>query len=95
MIESEVCLSIKVVPNASRTEIAGWLGEDLKVRVQAPPEGGKANKTLLRFLARQLKCPRKQIVLESGAFSPQKRIRIEGFDRAQLISTLGIEDHHG
>ena len=95
MIESEVCLSIKVVPNASRTEIAGWLGEDLKVRVQAPPEGGKANKTLLRFLARQLKCQQKQIVLESGAFSPQKRIRIEGFDRARLISTLGIEDHHG
>jgi uncharacterized protein len=95
MTRTSVSLSIKVVPNASRTEIISWLGDDLKVRVQAPPEDGKANATLLKHLAKQLKCPCKQIVLESGEFSPQKRVRIEGFDRAHLLSTLGISDHHG
>ena len=65
MTRTSVSLSIKVVPNASRTEIISWLGDDLKVRVQAPPEDGKANATLLKHLAKQLKCPCKQIVLES------------------------------
>lgn len=95
MTRPQVSLSFKVVPNASRTELVGWLGQDLKVRVQAPPEAGKANYVLLRFLAQQLKCQRQQIVLESGEFSPQKRINFEGFDRARLLSTLGIEDHYG
>ena len=95
MTRTRVTLGIKVVPNASRTEIAGWLGEDLKIRLQAPPEDGKANKALLKFLSRQLKCQRKQIVLETGEFSPQKRLTFVGFDRAQLLSTLGIKDHHG
>lgn len=95
MTQAGVSLGVKVVPNASRTEIAGWLGENLKIRVQAAPEDGKANKTLLKFLARQLKCQINQIVLESGEFSPQKRIHFEGFDRTQLLSTLGINDYHG
>ncbi|MHC4887483.1 MAG: DUF167 domain-containing protein [Planctomycetota bacterium] len=32
-----VILAIKVVPNASRSEIAGIQGEELKVRVTSPP----------------------------------------------------------
>jgi hypothetical protein len=87
-------LSVKVIPNASRTEVVGWLGEDLKIRLQAVPENGKANKALIKFLAGQLKCQRKQIILESGEFSPQKRLRIEGVERAQLISLLGITENH-
>ncbi len=91
----EVTLTIKVIPNASRTEVVDWLGESLKVRVQAAPENGKANQALIRFLSSKLHCQRKQIVLESGQFSPQKRIRIEGFERTELIAKLGIQDKHG
>jgi uncharacterized protein len=35
-------LSVKIVPNASKNEIVGWLENNLKIRVQAPPEKGKA-----------------------------------------------------
>ena len=95
MNPSGVTLSIKVIPNASRTELVGWLGRDLKIRIQAAPEDGKANKALLKYLSSKLKCQRKQIVLESGEFSPQKRIRIECIERTQVFSRLGIQDHHG
>ncbi len=88
-------LGVKVVPNASRTEISGWWGESVKIRLQTPPENGKANRALIKFLSKSLHCDRKQIVLESGEFSPQKRIRIRGFDRPQILTLLGIQDHHG
>ena len=92
---SGVTLTIKVIPNASRTEVVGWLGDLLKIRLQAAPENGKANQALIRFLNNKLHCAQKQIVLESGEFSPQKRLRIRGIERPHIFSNLGIKDKHG
>ncbi|MGH2901193.1 MAG: DUF167 domain-containing protein, partial [Solirubrobacteraceae bacterium] len=44
-------LSIKVVPGSSRDDVAGWLGETLKVRVSAPAERGRANAAAETLLA--------------------------------------------
>jgi len=44
-------VGIKVVPNASREGIIGWLGEDLKIRVSQPPEAGRANERVCELLA--------------------------------------------
>jgi uncharacterized protein len=85
-----VTLTVKVVPNASRTEIAGWLGEALKIRLQAPPENGKANQTLIKFLSQKLNCQRKLISIESGEFSPQKRISIEGMSRTEFLHRINV-----
>ncbi|MDA0349789.1 MAG: DUF167 domain-containing protein [Verrucomicrobia bacterium] len=95
MKSSDCVLAIKVVPNASKSEIGGWLGTSLKIRLQAVPEDGKANKALITFLSAVLKIERKQIVLESGQFSPQKRIRIIGLTRSEVIVLLKIKDIHG
>jgi uncharacterized protein len=95
MNSDDCSLAIKVIPNASRTEVAGWLGDSLKVRLQAVPEDGKANKSLVQFLSKVLNVQRKQIVLESGEFSPQKRIRIFGLNRSEVLTLLGITDNHG
>ena len=37
---NDVLLLVKMVPGASRDEIAGVVGDRLKVRVAAPPEDG-------------------------------------------------------
>lgn len=94
MSTKDCTLTIKVVANASRTEIAGWLGESLKIRVRAAPEDGKANRALIRFLSGKLGCARSQIVLESGEFSPQKRIRTVGINRSQLLTLLNFQKAH-
>jgi len=47
-------IAVKAVPGAARDEIAGLLGERLKVRVAAPPEDGKANEAICRVLAAAL-----------------------------------------
>ncbi len=71
---------VKVVPGASRNEIAGWLGQALKVRVAAPAEGGKANRVVIKLLADALEISIGQITITAGQASPRKTVRIQGVD---------------
>ncbi len=50
----DVLIWVKAVPGASRNEIAGVVGDRLKIRISAPPEGGKANKAICKLLASSL-----------------------------------------
>jgi uncharacterized protein (TIGR00251 family) len=81
-------LELKVVPNAPRNEIAGWLGEALKVKVHAPALEGRANDELLDFLARELGVPRRNLTLLRGEKSRQKIVRIDGLDEATVRARL-------
>jgi uncharacterized protein (TIGR00251 family) len=83
-----VKLGIKVVPGSSREDIAGWLGDELKVRVRQAPEAGKANAAVRRLLAKTLQLPVDQIQVVSGAASPHKTIMINGLDESELRSRL-------
>lgn len=75
--QGELRLCVKVVPKSGRTEIAGWMANGtLKVRTQAPPEGGKANRELCLLLARQFGVPARNVAIVSGHSAPLKQIRI-------------------
>ncbi len=54
------------MPASSRTRIAGWLGDSLKIRVTAKPEKGKANEAVSAVLAEALAIPKSEISLSSG-----------------------------
>ncbi|MCG6155513.1 DUF167 domain-containing protein [Rubinisphaera margarita] len=69
-------VSLKVVPSSSRDQITGWLGASLKIKVQAPPEKGKANAAVIALLARSLKIDKNQLSLVSGETSPVKVIEV-------------------
>ena len=86
--DTGLCLTVKVVPGSSRTEIAGLHDEMLKVKVAAPPEKGKANKMLLEFLARQLKIKKNALQITSGQTSCVKQIRIEGVKQEHVERLL-------
>ena len=79
-----VRLPIKVVPSSSRNQVVGWHGEALKVKVQAPPEKGKANSAVVAHLAQWLKLPAQAIYLESGRSSTYKVVVIEGIDEGEV-----------
>lgn len=83
-MEARKCIEVRVVPNASRDEIAGWQEGVLKVRIQAVPEDGKANKALLRFLAKALSCGKRDLVLISGEKSRSKVIELPAEAAARL-----------
>lgn len=83
-------LAIKAIPNAPRSEVVGWLGDALKVKVHAPPVEGKANEALSEFLADELDLPRRAVTVQRGDTSRQKTIRIDGLDLPTVKRRLGL-----
>lgn len=81
-------LSIKVVPGASREDVAGWLGDALKIRVAAPPERGKANAAVVRVLAEALGVPPESVRIVGGATAARKTVEIAGLSESELRQRL-------
>lgn len=76
--------SVKAVPGASRSRIVGWLGEDLKIRIQAPATDGKANDALCEFLAAEFGLPKSAVRIASGYSSRKKIVEADGLSREAL-----------
>lgn len=87
--EPACTLELKIIPNAPRNEIVGWLGAALKVKVHAPALEGRANDELLGFLAEKLGLPRRAVTLLRGDRSRQKVVRISGLDLPGVKTRLG------
>ncbi len=83
-----VTLQVKVVPGASRSRIAGWLGDALKIQVAAAPERGKANAAVIDVLSEALGIKPSQISVASGHTQPRKTLRIEGVEPPDLETRL-------
>jgi hypothetical protein len=79
----DVLVWIKVVPGASRDAIVGPLGDRLKVRVGAPPEGGKANAAVERLLAEAFQ-RRSEVLIVAGHGSAEKQVRICGITAEEV-----------
>jgi hypothetical protein len=88
--KSGVIIQVHASPRASKTQVQGLHGEALKIRLQAPPVDGKANETLIEFLAKTLGIPQRQITLISGQTSRQKRLNLQGITANQVGIRLGI-----
>lgn len=87
---SSCTLAIKAIPNAPRSEIVGWLGDALKVKVHAPPVEGRANEALCEFLADTLDLPRRAVTVLRGDTSRQKLVRLDGLTLAEAKKKLGV-----
>jgi len=71
-----ITLSVRVVPRASRSELAGYHEGALRVRIAASPVEGAANRELIRFLSKTFKVPQSAVTIISGSNSRNKIIRI-------------------
>lgn len=78
---SALTLVVQVTPNARRSEFAGWSQDEqnrplLLVRLQAPPQDGRANEELVRFLAASLGCRKAEVRLVRGASARRKQLEL-------------------
>lgn len=85
-----VCLAIKLQPRASRNEIEAPLGEELKIKVTAPPVDAAANEALLRLLADTLGCTRGAVQLIRGQTSRHKTVFVRGMTVAAAMTKLKL-----
>src|SRR5881409_2711331 len=92
---SALLLSVKVQPRASADEIAEPLGNELRVKVKAPPVDTAANDALLRLLAERLDCPRNQVELVRGHTSRHKVIKLRGVSVETVLVRLRPPDSQG
>ncbi|MBT5855215.1 YggU family protein [bacterium] len=71
--------TIRVIPNASRNQIVGWIEEGvLKVKLTAPATDGKANKYLIEFLAKEIGVSKSAVTIVRGETSRHKTIQVNG-----------------
>ena len=89
-IESDgaVLLRLHVQPGAGRSAVVGRHGDALKVRVAAPPTGGRANDAVVALLAETVGAKPADIELVGGASSRTKRVRIKGVEPDELRKHL-------
>ena len=79
-----VTFTVRVVPRASRSEIAGEYEGSLRVRVAAPPVKGAANDELIRTIARAFGVRRSDVLITSGKLSKTKKVRVRGIEPESL-----------
>jgi uncharacterized protein (TIGR00251 family) len=89
--ETGVIFHIRVVPRASRSEVAGIQGDALKLRITAPPVEGKANEECIRLLAETLGVKKGQVTIIAGHASRTKTVVVAGI-RPEAVTALCAAD---
>lgn len=89
----EYFLAIKVIPNAKKNEVIGWINNELKIRIAAVPEKGNANEEVVNFLAKYLKISKTKITLIKGATSRHKLLKIEDINLNLNLNLSSFNQH--
>lgn len=86
-------LNIRVVTQATRTEIAGVQDDGvLKVRLRASPASSPAaNKELIEFLAARLGVSSDHIEIVAGEAGREKIVSVEGVSVGQVEAMLNVD----
>ena len=84
-----VLLSVKLQPRASANEIGEALGNELRIKVTAPPVDAAANEALVKLLAQHLDCRRNRVELVRGHTSRHKTIKLHGLAPEDVVKKLG------
>jgi uncharacterized protein (TIGR00251 family) len=88
VVPDGLLLAIKVQPRASANDIGEPLGDELRVKVTAPPVDSAANEAVLRLLAERLDCARNQVQLVRGQTSRHKVVKVVGISAASAVARL-------
>ena len=81
-----VTFGVHVQPRASRNELCGIQGEELKLRLTSPPVEDAANKLCIEVLAKLLGVAKSNVAIIAGTRSRHKTIRINGVTSAKVLA---------
>lgn len=85
-----IILEVTLLPRSSRSRFAGLHGDRIKITVTSPPVDGKANESLIEFLAKFFETPKRDIRIVKGETSRQKTVLILGEDelKSRILAAL-------
>ena len=85
-------LDLKVVPSSGKSLCVLDKAGALKCYLKNPPEKGKANKELIKMLAKSLGVTHNEVEIIAGATSRKKRVKIDAdLSLDTALAKLGIE----
>lgn len=92
IVENGVIVNVRVTPGGSKDAVEGVITDDagnsfVKARVTAQPEKGKANKSVLKLLAKEWGFPSSALEIISSEKSRNKKILIKG-DKDKILTIL-------
>jgi len=90
VVPPHLLLRVHVQPGAGRTALMGRHGDALKIKVGAPPEGGRANAAVVSLVASTLGVADSQVTVDGGASSRDKRLLITGVEAGDLGRLLEL-----
>ncbi|GIU33954.1 DUF167 family protein YggU [Shewanella schlegeliana] len=76
MQQGDLLLQLYIQPKASRDQIVGLHGEEIKIAITAPPVDGKANAHLTKYLSKAFKVPKGDIEIIKGQMGRHKQVKI-------------------
>ncbi len=86
-------IELRVVPGAARSGLVGRYGSSWKIRVAAPPEGGRANEAVVKLLAETVGVRAGDVSIVAGHGSRDKILAVEGLTadevEARLVASTG------
>lgn len=83
-------LGVLLSPRARANAVVGLQGEDLKIKIAAPPVEEAANQALIKFLAGLLNHPAASISLVAGQRGRRKLVKIDGLAEDELRARLAV-----
>ncbi|MDR2613060.1 MAG: DUF167 domain-containing protein [Deltaproteobacteria bacterium] len=81
-------LRVRVSPGAAADRVTGRKGDEIAVSLTAPPVDGRANRALLRFLAKALDVRAGDMEIATGLSARSKTVSIEGMDGEEAAARL-------
>ncbi|HWP92957.1 MAG TPA: DUF167 domain-containing protein [Thermodesulfobacteriota bacterium] len=81
-----IIIEVQVQPKSSRDEITAYQSGRIKIRVTAPPEGGKANERLKEIIAEEFGVSKSGVEIVKGQKSRLKIIKISGISQGEYDS---------
>lgn len=88
--EQGVAIHLFIQPRASKNEVVGAQGDELKIRLTSPPVEGAANRLCCEYIAKRLGLAKTAVTLESGETSRHKRLFLPGVSAAEVLAALTI-----
>ncbi len=75
-----IILKVRVSPNSSKNALTLGTGERLEIKLTSPPQQGKANEHLVKFLGKKLGVAPSSITILHGRSGRDKILLVRGLD---------------